>query len=173
MTPPPRQRGTPPPDWVSPRREVRRRHRPGHHQHPVRGRRPLWSDRGHRSAGARTDLPDRVGWSTMLLRSGGVTQAVVAGGLAAAGQSRKTLPPSGSPIGADDGGVGPHHRNSASARDRVAGHPHRRTGCRALRGGGADRFRGRFGGLPLATYFSRTQSALAARTQSSGPQCHR
>ena len=146
--------GTPPPDSASPRREVRRRHRPGHYQHPVRGRRPLWSDRGHRSAGARSDLP-RPGWvehdAAEIWR---VTQAVVAGGLAAAGATAGDL----AAVGVTN------QRETTVVWDRTTGTPlapaivWQDTRTDALVAelsavGGADRFRSRCG-LPLATYFS-------------------
>ncbi|CAA9236063.1 MAG: Glycerol kinase, partial [uncultured Arthrobacter sp.] len=104
---------------------VRRRHRPGHHQHPLHGLRPRRQGGLRRPEGARADLPARrVGRARRGRDLGQHPRGRGPGpGQGERGQVRPRRGRHHQPA-RDRGGLGPDHREARPQRHRVAGHAH-------------------------------------------------
>ena len=122
-------------------------------------------------AGARADLPAAGLGRARPARDLARTQDVIAGALAARGlRAARTSPPSGSPTSARRRVVWDRAHRPAACTTRSSGRTRARDGLVASSRAtaGRDRFRAATG-LPLATYFSGAEAALAARPACPAP----
>ena len=135
---------------------LRRRRRPGHHQHPIHDLRPRRQRGRPAPARARADpAAGRAGSSTTRSRSGSApgghpdrAERRPACSAVRPGRDRHHQP------ARDHRGVEPHDRAPVLQRDRLAGHPHRPDRLRARAGRARATSSAHKAGLPPATYFS-------------------
>ena len=108
-------------------RGIHRRHRPGHHQHPVHDLRPRRARGGPPPARARADPARAPGWVEHDPVE--IWERTCVGGAAVLqpGRSwrRRTWPRSASRTSERRRSCGTAHRAAVLQRDRLAGHPHR------------------------------------------------